>query len=421
MRLKNGSSPGKEVYCHMELSNFARIGKGVITKSIGLQENYIDIFEVAESKLDEEKSGCAGCPLCQAKCQMRDLGAGEAVEILESKCRECPQAVYTETYTEKKKYINEKNQYGYQETLKSNAIKLLMVYHFLQPNASGMVTDISIKGLAEMVGCTTATVRACNKTLSGYGYCHTCESGIYDGCINIILPEYRDYHKTAAEGGRGYITMSSGMMHKILGLQGVNTLRLNLKGILEIDSSSASSTEDPELASATATYKKLRGFLPDYCKRNVIVRALQQDSSIFKCDFYERAVTFHTSREFVQKNMRSEMLKSEEAEMKSYIDTLNQTLSQAGRTYLHGADPLADARLEDYHIAMAGGYELLSLSEKDYKDLASMCVQYSRDMVRKAVISVYNDYTLHGTEIRNFGGIVRTIIRAMLSADRAAA
>ena len=70
---------------------------------------------------------------------------------------------------------------------------------------------------------------------------------------------------------------------------------------------------------------------------------------------------------------------------------------------------------------MAGGYELLSLSEKDYKDLASMCVQYSRDMVRKAVISVYNDYTLHGTEIRNFGGIVRTIIRAMLSADRAAA
>ena len=210
-------------------------------------------------------------------------------------------------------------------------------------------------------------------------------------------------------------------MHKILGLQGVNTLRLNLKGILEIDSSSASSTEDPELASATATYKKLRGFLPDYCKRNVIVRALQQDSSIFKCDFYERAVTFHTSREFVQKNMRSEMLKSEEAEMKSYIDTLNQTLSQAGRTYLNGADPLADARLEDYHIAMAGGYELLSLSEKDYKDLASMCVQYSRDMVRKAVISVYNDYTLHGTEIRNFGGIVRTVIRAMLSADRAAA
>ncbi len=62
-------------------------GKGVITKSIGLQENYIDVFEVAESKPDEEKSGCAGCPLCRAKCQMRDSGRREAVEILESKCR----------------------------------------------------------------------------------------------------------------------------------------------------------------------------------------------------------------------------------------------------------------------------------------------------------------------------------------------
>lgn len=405
----------------MELSNFARIGKGIITKSIGLQENYIEVFEVAESKLDEKKSGCAGCPVCSAKCQMRDLGAGEAVKILESKCRECPQAVYTETYTEKKKYINEKNQFGYQETLKSNAIKLLLAYHFLQPNAYGLVEDISIKGLAELVGCTTATIRACNKTLSEYGYCHVCESGRYDGCINIILPEYKNYHKTAAEGGRGYITMSSDMIRKIFAMESVNTLRLNLKGILEVDSSSCRSTEDPELASATATYKKLRGFLPNYCKRNVIIKALQKDSSIFSFDCNDKTVTFNINPEFKQKNVRSSMLKNEEAEMKSYIENFNKTLFMAGKEYIQGTDPLADARLSSYHIAAASGYTLLGLSEKDYKDLASMCIQYSRDMVQKAVITVYNDYTVHGTEIRNFGGIVRTIIRSMLSADRAAA
>lgn len=405
----------------MELSNFARIGKGVITKSIGLQENYIEIFEVAESKLDEEKSGCSGCPVCQAKCRMREDGVKEAVEILESKCRECPQAVYTETYTEKKKYINEKNQFGYQETLKANAIKLLLAYHFLNPNAYGLIKDISIKGLAELVGCTAATVRACNKALSDYGYCHVCESGLYDGCINIILPEYRDYHKTAAEGGRGYITMSSGMMQKILGLKGVNTLRLNLKGILEVDSNSCRSTEDPELAPATVTYKKLREFLPDYCRRNVIITALKQDVSIFSCDYYDKAVTFNINKEFAQKNMRGAMLENEESEMKSYIKSLNQTLFMAGKGYIQGTDPLTDARLADFHIAAAGGYSLLILTDKDYKDLASMCVQYSRGIVRKAVITVYNDYTVHGTEIRNFGGIVRTVIRAMLSADKAAA
>lgn len=408
-------------YIAMELSNFARIGKGVITKSIGLQENYIEVFEVAESKLDEKKSGCDGCPVCQAKCQMHEAGVEEAVKILESKCRECTQAVYTETYTEKKKYINEKNQFGYQETLKSNAIKLLLAYHFLQPNAYGMVEDISIKGLSELVGCTPATVRASNLTLSEYGYCYVCESGRYDGCINIILPEYKNYHKTAAEGGRGYITMSSDMMRKILAMEGVNTLRLNLKGILEVDSSSCRSMEDPELASATATYKKLRGFLPDYCKRNIIIKALQKDSSIFSFDCNDKYVTFNINKEFAQKNVRSSMLENEEMEMKSYIENFNKTLFMAGKEYIQGADPLADARLSSYHIAAASGYTLLGLSEKDYKDLASMCIQYSRDMVQKAVITVYNDYTVHGTEIRNFGGIVRTIIRSMLSADRAAA
>ena len=405
----------------MELSNYARIGKGVITKAIGLQENYIDVFEVAESKLDEEKSGCAGCPVCSAKCRMREEGAEEAVEILESKCRECPQAVFTETYTEKKKYINEKNQFGYQETLKSNSLKLLMVYHFLNPNACGLITDISIKGLAETVGCTAATVRASNRALSEYGYCYVCESGAYDGCISILLPEYKDYHKTAAEGGRGYITMSEGMVRRLLNMHGVNTLRLNLKGILEVDSSSSRSTEDPELASATATFKKLRGFLPDYCKRNVIIRALEQDSSIFSFSCSDKAVTFSINREFAQKNVRSAMLENEEAEMKSYINTLNQTLFMAGKSYIKGADPLTDARLADFRIAAAGSYTLLALSEKDYKDLASMCIQYSRDNVRKAVTAVYNGYILHGTEIRNFGGVVRIAIRAMLSADRAAA
>ena len=408
-------------YIAMELSNFARIGKGVITKAIGLQENYIDVFEAAESKLDEEKSGCAGCPVCSAKHQMRDLGVDEAMKTLESRCRECPQAVFTETYTEKKKYINEKNRFGYQETLKSNALKLLMVYHFLNPNACGLITDISIKGLAETVGCTAATVRASNRALSEYGYCYVCESGAYDGCISILLPEYRDYHKTAAEGGRGYITMSEGMVRRLLNMHGVNTLRLNLKGILEVDSSSSRSTEDPELASATATFKKLRGFLPDYCKRNVIVRALEQDSSIFSFSCSDKAVTFSINREFAQKNVRGAMLENEEAEMKSYITKLNQTLFMAGKSYIKGADPLTDARLSVFRIAAAGSYTLLALSEKDYKDLASMCIQYSRDNVRKAVTAVYNDYILHGTEIRNFGGVVRTAIRAILSADRAAA
>lgn len=404
----------------MELSNFARIGKGVITKSIGLQENYIEIYEKGGRKRDEEKSGCYSCPVYQAKCSMRDLGATDALDFLECQCGCCSQAVYTEEYKSTKKYINEKNQFGYQQTLKSCSIKLLLAYHFLQPDAYGMLKDVSIKDLAGLVGCTTATVKACNRVLAEYGYCCICNSGLYDNHINVILTEYKDYHKTAAEGGRGYITMSSSMMQKILGIKGLNALRLNLKGILEVDNASFRSTGDPEMASATASYKKLKGFLPNYCKRNVIIKALQQDSSIFTFAYDDNIVTFNINREFAQKNMRGSMLANEEKEMKAYIESLNRTLSMAGKNYIKGADPLADARLSNFRIAIAGSYALLHLSDKDYKDLASMCVQYNRDMVQKAVITAYNDYAVHGKEIKNFGGIIRTIIRSCLSAGKAA-
>lgn len=404
----------------MKLNNFARIGKGVITKSIGLQENYIEVYEKGERKLDEQQSGCLLCPVYQAKCQMREVDVPDALSCLECQCESCSQAVYTTEYKIRKKYINEKNQFGYQHTLKSCSLKLLLTYHFLQPDAYGIIKDVSIKGLAELVGCTTATIKANNKALEEYGYCSICESGLYDNHINVFLPEYKDYHKTAAEGGRGYITMSASMMEKILDMKGLNTLRLNLKGIIETDNASFGNTENPEMSVATASYKKLRGFLPDYCKRNVIIKALQQDSSIFNLEYHDNAVTFRIHPEFAQKNMRESMLANEEANMKEYIENLNQTLSMAGEGYIKGADPIVDAYMEGYRITDAYMHTALLLSDKDYKDLASMCVQYNRDIVQSAVITAYNNYTLLGREIRNFGGMIRAIIRRCLSASRAA-
>lgn len=404
----------------MTLSSFARIGKGVITKAIGLQENYTIVYEKTERELDEQKSGCNGCPIFEAKCQLRECGVEDAVDFLDCQCEGCSQAVFTEYYTESKKYINEKNRFGYQQTLKSNPIKLLLAYHFMQPDSVGLVRDISIKELAGLVGCTTETIQANNRMLQDYGYICLCNSGLYDNHINVMLTEYKDYHKTAPEGGTGYITMSAAMMDEILGIEGINPLRLALKGILEVDNASYRNTEDPELSSATATFKKLQGFLPGYCKRNVIIKAMQGDSQIINFEYDSNIVTFKINPEFSQKNMRGTMLANEKASMEEYIENLNKTLEMAGEFYIKDADPLVDARLAWYRIAKADGYIPLALSDKDYSDLASMCIQYSRGTVQEAVITVYNGYTLQGREIKNFGGLVRTVIRSPLYACKAA-
>ncbi len=405
----------------MELSNFARIGKGVISKIIGLQENYTETYIKQGEKRDEFKSGCHGCPVYQAKCQLRDARLSDEAESIECKCMECADAVNVPDFQECKKYINEKNMYGYQETLKSFGIKLLLAYHFMQPDAHGLICDVSIKELAGLVGCTVETIKNNNRALMEYGYIHVCNSGRYDGCINVILAEYKDYHKTAEEGGRGYLTLSSSIMWKLLGLKGVNALRMNLKGLLLVDNASYRDLGNPEMSAATTTYKSLQGFLPDYCRKNVIIKAMQQDSSIFSCEYFDKCLVFRINQEFAQKNMRSIMMAEEEAEMKEFTENLNMALLMAGDNYLHGINLDVDSRLAGYRIAEASSYTTLQLCEKDYKDLAALCVQYNREIVQEAVITAYNEYTLRGTYIKNFGGLARTLIRIRLSALKAAA
>lgn len=406
----------------MELSNFSRIGKGVISKMIGLQENYAEEYYVEQGKKrDEVKSGCYGCPVYQAKCQLQDAGLADEANKIECMCGSCADTVYTTEYKTYKKYINEKNMYGYQETLKSSAIKLLLAYHFLQPDAYGMIRDVSVKELAKLVGCTVTTVKSSNRKLMEYGYIQVCESGFYDGCVTVLLAEYKDYCKTASEGGRGYITMSSSMMGKILGMSGLNTLRVNLKGILLVDNASFKDMENPEMSSATATYKSLKGFFPGYCKKNVIIKAMQQDGSIFNFNCYDKCVEFKINKEFAQKNMRSVMTSEEEAKMKDFVGKLNQTLFTAGKNYVKGVNQAVDEYLSSYHIAEAKGYTLLPMCEKDYKDLAALCVQYNRAVVEKAVITAYNKFALRLIPIKNFGGLIRSLIRMRLNTCRDAA
>ncbi len=57
---------GKEVFV-MELSSFARIGKGTLTKAIGLQKNYVEVYSSRPDVLNECKSNCHGCTIYQKK------------------------------------------------------------------------------------------------------------------------------------------------------------------------------------------------------------------------------------------------------------------------------------------------------------------------------------------------------------------
>ena len=397
----------------LELNSYARIGKAVITKAIGLQKNYKEVYVKSEDRLNENKSGCHNCEIYKLKCQFSALGLTEACDVLQDQCRTCSQAVWEHTYTTYTEYINEKNRYGYQPTLKSNAIKLFITYHFLQPDALGFIKNVCIKDLAELLGCTPATICKSNEILSSYGYCYFCGSGIDDNCINVLLPEYKNYHKPASEGGRGYLNLSSSMLYELLSVDHLNTLRLTIKGILEVDNASIHDATNPDLTDVTSTYDKLRGFLPSYCKPNVIRKALVQGDAIFQYSFSDNSVTFRMKQEYSKKHMRKAMLSESEQEIRAHVDCLNDVLELADDRELSADDERTQALLTMFSIGSFSRYPALILANDDYSDLASLCVQYNMDMVKQAVTCIYNDYIARNKPVESFGALTRYYIRSM--------
>lgn len=395
----------------MELSSFARIGKGVLTKAIGLQKNYVEVYSKGPDVLNECRSNCHDCIIHQKKEELRALGLDEEADKIHCFCHTCPSAVWEPTYTEEKRYINEKNRYGYQPTLKGNAIKLLLLYHFLQPDGHGFIKDVGIKELADIVGCTAATIDTCNNVLQDYGYCYFCNSGIHDRYINIFLPEYKDYHKTAAEGGRGYITMSKDMFSDLCGIESLNTLRLNLKGILEVDNASYSDARSDTYSSVTSQYQRLRGFLPSYCKRNVIQKALEQNDAIFDLTFDDHNVTFKIREKYAQKNLREKMLEDTKESLIDHVDHINTVLCDAASAKHPEEKERLDAILSMLDINPSEKYPSLCLTLSDYEDLASLALQYGLRMVHMAVSQIYNKYILQNHPVEKIGALARTIIR----------
>lgn len=399
----------------MELNSYARIGKAVITKAIGLQKNYKEVYVKSEDKLNENKSGCCDCEIYKLKCQFAALGLTEVCDTLQEQCRTCSQAVWDVSYTTHIEYINEKNRYGYRPTLKANAIKLFITYHFLQPDALGFIKNVSVKELAAFLDCTPATIRFSNEILSSYGYCCFCSSGIDDNHINVLLPEYKNYHKPASEGGRGYLTLSSDMLSELLSIDHLNTLRLTIKGILEVDNASIYDVANPNLTDVTSSFDKLRGFLPSYCKPNVIRKALEQGDAIFEYSFSASSVTFSMKEEYSKKNMRKAMLMESEQAIMDHVDCLNDVLELADDKKLSTNEERERTQvlLTMFSIGSFSQYPSLILTKDDYSDLASMCVQYNMNMVKQAVSCIYNDYIARNIPVESFGALTRHYIRNM--------
>ena len=130
--------------------------------------------------------------------------------------------------------------FGYAKRLTAIPLKLLLVYHFGSPNPQGIVRGYNTTQLAAYLGCSPRSVRNANITLAEYGYIHVLES-LKKNHFDVMLMEYKNYAKTAREGGRGYATFNKEFLDEIMQITDINQLRVFLRIALDLDTK-----KDPE-------------------------------------------------------------------------------------------------------------------------------------------------------------------------------
>lgn len=358
---------------------FASIGKSILVQAIGIQANYT---EEISTDIDKHKSGCHDC--------IHSFTNNSPV------CNSCP----TKCYLTKKVYHNEKNLYGSKPRLKSNAIKLLLYFHFLRPDENGIIKNVSLKNTASYLKCDIRTIYNNMKLLDSYGYIkytRTCE-----GTRNVLILSYKDAFKKAAEGGRGYIVVNKPLLDKLLLIDNIITLRLFIRNLVELDS--YNKDDSAPINMITKSYRELKRELPSYCKKSIITKALSNKEELFFVRKTETGITFTLNEEYIGKRKRKEHTKYCTYQLNKFINELNESIRRQREGTLDNADS---------YYAMLYSYinpRFITILPDDIYNLAQLAVYFSLEQVKEALLLAWEYYQLKDQEIESYGAVVRTFI-----------
>lgn len=365
------------------MKNFAHIGKSLLIQAVGIQENYI---EEVVTEIDTVLSGCSDC-----------VHSFEPEDSRSCHCDKCP----TKCFIKKKIYRNEKNRNGNKHRLKSNAIKILIYLHFQAPDIRGIVKNVYLKDMAAAIDCDMRTLNKNIELLVEYGYISTTSTTC--GTKNFLIDKYEDYFKTAEEGGRGYIVMNKELMEELLSLNNILALRLFIRNLVEIDSLNKSKDDAP-INVITKSYEEIRRNLPGYCKKNIILKALNSKCDIFFIKKEEDRVTFSLNEEYIGKRKRKQLTKRYNYQFEKFINSFNESIRKKREGSL---------RVDDPNYYFVNGFVspnfITAMPDEIYR-IARLAVYYSFNTVKEMLVDVWEKYTYRGEEIRDYASLTTTFV-----------
>lgn len=402
----------------MNLSKYARIGKSPFIKAIGIQKNHKNVVYTETKELDRIESGCFSCA------NYKDI---EFLEYLPKECQEaacrncanCSTAVYEKVLKPTYQYVNEKNMYGYKPRLKAIALKLLLIYHFANPDDKGLVRGLSYKELASMLHCTVRSIKNANAILQEYSYILYSVDPMSKKRFQVFLAEYETYHLPAEKGGRGYATFNLDSLMEFINMKDINQLRILLRAALELDTNK----EEDKPIILSNDYDSLRRFLPSYCKPGVIKKALSAATSMFQVVFKDEFVHLKMNENYHGRRAYQKGCLTYASELETYITKIDEKLVKLNQTIIK-KQPLSD---KDLLFVKAEGFDTqistpnknllyvpLHLKPEDFKDLGILCESFTIEKVKEVIQYVHKNFTTRFA-VQNMGALVRTVLRKNLN------
>lgn len=361
------------------------IGKAVLYQMLGIQESYYTPAKIPSS--------CKNCPWIEAALSNP---SPTVISNLKIHCLSC------QNYkTDILQYVNEKNKYGSKEKVCRNAISLFIMLHMYHPSQSGYINNLSIRTLAEKLNISERTVKNCLSMLSKKNYIFV--DYMRNGLFNVILLDYTKYFLKADKGGRGYIKISDITLSELFEIKNILAFRIILRQLL-----------DEQDQDCEKTYQQLRRTLPDYCKRNVIQKAL----NIYNNMIYSIKTASNTVHFSLLKSVNTNyIMQNDKADNIQYFDSVLKELDD----FILSGKPVSDIPISlNRFIRNPLNGNIISEpvlfqrnnTETLLNDLANLSVKYSRQTVLDALADTYRDKMCQKQSlIRDVGAYVLTVIK----------
>lgn len=396
------------------MKNFAKIGKAVLKRILSIQVHQ----QFSHVSSSATIFSCGKYPLssCENNENIKLLTAAGRVDQannLQLKCQSCPYYIsHTETnYKFEYKTDSDLLPYGNTARLKVNAIRLFFYLHFQDIDGQGIIRYFDIKHAAKTIGCDQKTIKANLNTLVYYGYIAVSNMDNKESTAQILLKDYKKYFVKRNEGGHGYMTLSQKDLVSILSTKQVLPMRLRLATILENDSGSIQKifkkqSQKKQPGNLKISFKKLKQYLPGYCRKNIIIKNLDKLSDQVSYREVDKENLEIDLKTYINvKDLKEKMLSDAESQIRTHL-----TQNFDDPSINMNTNTITDIDLDPPPTELIP----FNLTYSDYTDLAHIAVQYTVVHVLEILDFIYYNYVLKKIPIKSIGALVRQSIKRHL-------